>query len=226
LSLVTVVLFCERSLGLQLRSRFARIRNHAEHSKLSFAAGIQRTWNSAPYLRSSAPCKHWFYNARKRIPAFLYSVRSFCEAASSNARVAPIRVLSRLLDMPTAAVVSVEAVEWKRGSVRFAELTQRAWTRSSLLKRRAARTTRGGLRNLPACTSHCPMPVAHRLDFHPCLTVQRNPLNRPMRTRMSGGCAGKNRHGVVNERVTQGRRSEPPCPRVMRGQSLASLPRL
>jgi sigma-B regulation protein RsbU (phosphoserine phosphatase) len=44
-------------------------------------------------------------------------------------------------------------------------------------------------------------------------------LNRRMRTRMYGGCAGKNRYGVVDERVTQGRRSEPPCPRVMRGQS-------
>src|ERR1700676_1116039 len=44
-------------------------------------------------------------------------------------------------------------------------------------------------------------------------------LNRRMRTRLYGGCAGIIRRGVVNERVTQGRRSEPPCPRIMRGQS-------
>ena len=36
-----------------------------------------------------------------------------------------------------------------------------------------------------------------------------NLLNRPMRTRMSGGCAGINRRGAVNERVTQERHSEP-----------------
>src|ERR1700692_3908290 len=34
-----------------------------------------------------------------------------------------------------------------------------------------------------------------------------NSLNRRMRTRLYGGCAGKNRYGVVNERVTQGRLS-------------------
>ena len=35
------------------------------------------------------------------------------------------------------------------------------------------------------------MLTSNRLDFLPCLTVQRNPLNRPMRTRMSGGVAGE-----------------------------------
>jgi hypothetical protein len=123
------------------QSRSAKSAITPSAASLSFAAGIQRTWNSAPYLRSSAPCERWFYNARKRIPRSLYSARNSCEAASSNARVAPIGVLSRLLDTPTATVISV------RCSVRFAELTQRAWTRSSLFKRRAARTTRGGLRN-------------------------------------------------------------------------------
>jgi Group II intron, maturase-specific domain len=44
---------------------------------------------------------------------------------------------------------------------------------------------------VPHWLSRYPMLTSPRLDFHPCLTVQRNPLNRPMRTRMSGGVAGE-----------------------------------
>jgi hypothetical protein len=54
----------------------------------------------------------------------------------------------------------------------------------------AAPTVLGVWLTVSRWLSHYPMLTSPRLDFLPCLTVQRNPLNRLMRTRMSGSVAG------------------------------------
>jgi len=58
-------------------------------------------------------------------------------------------------------------------------------------KRRAVLTARGAWRIAPLCNAlyrSLTLPLSVFLDFSMAL---RNPLNRPMRTRMSGGVAGE-----------------------------------
>src|SRR5713226_4854761 len=77
-------------------------------------------------------------------------------------------------------------------------------------KRRAAHTALGIWRTVQPSLSRFPLLTSIRSVFLGCSMPMRNPLNRRTRTRIYGGCAGINRRGAVNERVTQGRCSEPP----------------
>ena len=62
--------------------------------------------------------------------------------------------------------------------------------RNSLHKRRVVRTVPGGWRTARPCPSRFRSPTSTLSVFLGCSMALRNPLNRPMRTRMSGGVAG------------------------------------
>jgi hypothetical protein len=62
--------------------------------------------------------------------------------------------------------------------------------RHSLHKQRVARTVPGVWRTARPCPSRFRSPTSTLLVFLGCSMALRDPLNRPMRTRMSGGVAG------------------------------------
>src|SRR5664279_2558226 len=63
--------------------------------------------------------------------------------------------------------------------------------RHSLHKQRVARTAPGVWRTARPCPSRFRSPTLTLLVFLGCSMALRDPLNRPMRTRMSGGVAGE-----------------------------------
>src|SRR5664279_3763973 len=63
--------------------------------------------------------------------------------------------------------------------------------RHSLHKQRVARTSPGVWRTARPCPSRFRSPTLTLLVFLGCSMALRDPLNRPMRTRMSGGVAGE-----------------------------------
>jgi hypothetical protein len=62
--------------------------------------------------------------------------------------------------------------------------------RHSLHKQRVARTVPGVWRTARPCPSCFRSPTSTLLVFLGCSLALRDPLNRPMRTRISGGVAG------------------------------------
>ena len=99
--------------------------------------------------------------------------------------------------------------QWRRGRVRFRELRRRGVGVELALRLPAVRTALGGWRTVPHWRSHCPMLTSPHLDSRRCSTAQRKPLNRRMRTRMSGGVAGESGRPLPLCRLAAlGRRSQ------------------
>jgi Group II intron, maturase-specific domain len=82
--------------------------------------------------------------------------------------------------------------QWKHGTVRFRELRRRDVSVGLAAKTQAVHTVLGVWRTVRRWPSPYPMLTSPRLGFLLCSMGQRNPLNRRMRTRMSGGVAGEN----------------------------------
>jgi hypothetical protein len=74
----------------------------------------------------------------------------------------------------------------ERAHDREAHIHQRHW----LHVRRGAHTALGIWRTVRPCLPRFPSLTSIRLLYLDCSLAMRNPLNRPMRTRMSGGVAG------------------------------------
>jgi RNA-directed DNA polymerase len=81
--------------------------------------------------------------------------------------------------------------QWKYGQQRYRQLRQRGVGRTSLHQRRVVRTAPGGWRTARPCRSRFRSPTSTLSGFPDCSPATRNPLNRPMRTRTSGGVAGE-----------------------------------
>ena len=94
--------------------------------------------------------------------------------------------------------------QWKRGKARYAKLRQLG-VRKDLAAQTAGSplAARGDWRIVPPCILRCPLRTSTLLVFHDCLVLCRDPLNRRMRTRMSGGVAGcvkkMRKHHAVRE---------------------------
>ena len=85
---------------------------------------------------------------------------------------------------------SVVWKQWRRGKVRFAELTKRGVGKALAAKQLVARMARGGSVTRPLSVSPCPMLTSLRSVF-PRWSVSLNSPNRRVRTRMHGGVTGK-----------------------------------
>src|ERR1022692_1342945 len=106
------------------------------------------------------------------------------------------------MDTASSAIHDLETVETRQSAVREATST-RGEIRISPHRRRAVRSARGDWRIVPPCILRCPLRTSTLLVFHDCLVLYRDPLNRRMRTRMSGGVAGcvkkMRKHHAVRE---------------------------
>jgi len=106
-----------------------------------------------------------------------------------------LRLLSDALDtakprsLDTPRLRSMIWKQWKRGAVRFWELRRRDV--SVVWRPRPRQRSRLGVWLQSALAVALPNAYFESLGLPSCSTVQRNPLNRPMRTRMSGGVAGR-----------------------------------
>jgi RNA-directed DNA polymerase len=80
--------------------------------------------------------------------------------------------------------------QWKRGNQRYAKLRHLGIGRDLPHKRRAAHTALGIWRTARLCLTRFLLLTSIRLVSLACSLAMRNPLNRRMRTRMSGGVAG------------------------------------
>ena len=81
--------------------------------------------------------------------------------------------------------------QWKRGTVRFRELRHRGVGTALAAQTAGSVCGPGAWPTVPPCTSRRPPNTSTRLAFRACTLALRNPLNRRMRTRMSGGVAGE-----------------------------------
>jgi hypothetical protein len=92
------------------------------------------------------------------------------------------------MDTPSSAVHDLEAMETREAA---AVWEAKGLVRHSLHKRRLVRTVPGVWRTARPCPSRFRFPTSTLLVFLGCSMTLRDPLNRPMRTRMSGGVAGE-----------------------------------
>ena len=74
-------------------------------------------------------------------------------------------VLQRLEEWVRRRLRSAIWKQWRRGSVRFAELRNEVWAMTLPVKRRAVLTVRGGSRAVPRSRLRCPMLTSTRSEF-------------------------------------------------------------
>jgi hypothetical protein len=78
--------------------------------------------------------------------------------------------------------------QWKHGQQRYGKLRQLGVGKD--LAAQTAGNPHGVWQTVRPCPSRFRLSTSTLSDFIGCLLALRNPLNRPMRTRMSGGVAG------------------------------------